>query len=83
MSISQNRRCLQIGDEIEAKIVDFKPEEKKISLSVKALLPVPEEAEEAAEEETEAPAEEVVAEETEAPVEEVVTEETEAPAEEE
>ncbi len=40
----------KIGDEIEAKIVDFKPEEKKISLSVKALLPVPEVSEETAEE---------------------------------
>ena len=36
----------KIGDEIEAKVVDFKPEEKKISLSVKALLPAPEETEE-------------------------------------
>ncbi|MGN0395943.1 MAG: bifunctional 4-hydroxy-3-methylbut-2-enyl diphosphate reductase/30S ribosomal protein S1 [Coprococcus sp.] len=44
----------KIGDEIEAKIVDFKPEEKKISLSVKALLPVPEDVEDA---EEEAPAE--------------------------
>ena len=39
----------KIGDEIEAKVVDFKPEEKKISLSVKALLPVPEETEEVVE----------------------------------
>ena len=39
----------KIGDEIEAKVVDFKPEEKKISLSVKALLPAPEETEEVAE----------------------------------
>jgi len=80
--IAKPEDVYKIGDEIEAKIVDFKPEEKKISLSVKALLPVPEETEEAAEEETEAPAEEVVAEETEAPVEEVVAEETEAPVEE-
>ena len=30
---------LTIGQEIEAKIVDFNEEEKKISLSIKALLP--------------------------------------------
>lgn len=34
--------AFKIGQEIEAKIVDFKPAEKKISLSIKALLPVPE-----------------------------------------
>ena len=48
---------LKIGQEIEAKIVEFKPESKKISLSMKVLLPknakgedeeVKEEAEEAA-----------------------------------
>ena len=50
---------LQNGQEIEAKIVDFNEEEKKISLSMKALEPEPVKeapAEEAAE--TEAPAEE-------------------------
>ncbi len=31
----------KIGDEITAKVVDFKEEDKKISLSVKALLPAP------------------------------------------
>jgi len=30
---------LSIGQELEAKVVDFNPEEKKISLSVKALEP--------------------------------------------
>ena len=30
---------LKIGEEIEAKIVDFDEENKKISLSIKALLP--------------------------------------------
>ncbi len=45
---------LSIGQEIEAKIVDFKPEEKKISLSMKALAPAPVEEVEA---ETEADAE--------------------------
>ncbi|MCF0133492.1 MAG: 30S ribosomal protein S1 [Blautia sp.] len=56
---------LSIGQEIEAKVVDFNSEDKKISLSMKALEPVP-----AAEE---APVEEVPAEEEifeEAPVEE-------------
>lgn len=39
---------LKVGQEVEAKVVDFKAEEKKISLSVKALLPDDEpEAEEA------------------------------------
>ncbi len=33
----------KVGQEIEAKVVDFKPDDKKISLSIKALLPVPEE----------------------------------------
>ena len=36
--------ALKIGQEVEAKIVDFNEEEKKISLSVKALL-APEEEE--------------------------------------
>ena len=42
---------LKIGDEIEAKVVDFNEEDKKISLSKKALEPDAEEetAEEAAE----------------------------------
>ena len=48
---------LQVGQEIEAQIIDFKPEDKKISLSMKVLLPE----EEAPEEE--APAEEVSSEE--------------------
>lgn len=38
---------LKVGQEIEAKIVDFKNEDHKISLSVKALLNDSEEAEEA------------------------------------
>ena len=46
---------LKIGQEIEAKIVDFNEEEKKISLSMKALLPDEDEVEEtSAEVETEA-----------------------------
>ncbi len=48
---------LKLGDEVEAKIVDFNLDEKKISLSIKALLTPPEpKAEEAAP--AEAPAEE-------------------------
>lgn len=54
---------LKVGQEIEAKIVDFNEEEKKISLSIKALLPdeeVEEVAEEAATEVVEETAEEAV-----------------------
>ncbi|MCR5102823.1 MAG: 30S ribosomal protein S1 [Butyrivibrio sp.] len=40
---------LKVGDEVTAKIVDFNEEDRKISLSVKALL-APEKSEEAAEE---------------------------------
>ena len=40
----------KIGQEITAKVVDFKQEDKKISLSVKALLPQPEANEETTEE---------------------------------
>ena len=72
---------LAVGQEITAKVVEFNEEEKKISLSMKALEPVPEAApvEEAPAEETveevvaeEVATEEVVAEEV---VEEVATEE--------
>ena len=80
---------LTIGQEIDAKVVDFKEEEKKISLSRRDFEDdlVPDEApvEEApAEEVTEAPVEEAPAEEAaEAPVEEAPAEEVaEAPAEE-
>lgn len=47
--------ALKVGQEIEAKVVDFDEESKKISLSIKALLPEPvvEEPEEVAEEEEE------------------------------
>ncbi|MCR5737687.1 MAG: 30S ribosomal protein S1 [Eubacterium sp.] len=55
---------LTIGQEIEAKIVDFNEEEKKISLSRKVLLP-DEETEEVAEETVEAPVEEAAEESTE------------------
>ena len=40
---------LKIGQEVEAKIVDFNEEEKKISLSIKALTAPAEDAEETAE----------------------------------
>ena len=44
--VAKPEDVFKIGDEIEAKIVDFKPEDKKISLSIKALQepPVEEEA---------------------------------------
>ena len=83
---------LTIGQEIDAKVVDFKEEEKKISLSRRDfeddLVPDEAPAEEApAEEVTEAPVEEAPAEEAveEAPAEEAPAEEAaeEAPAEEE
>ena len=48
--VAKPEDVFKIGQKIEAKVVDFKPEEKKISLSVKALLPVPEETAEPAEE---------------------------------
>ena len=50
---------LKLGDEVEAKIVDFNLDEKKISLSIKALQAPPEpKAEETAEAPAEAPADE-------------------------
>ena len=50
---------LKVGQEIEAQIVEFNEDEKKISLSMKALEPEPEKTEEPAEEaKEEAPAEE-------------------------
>lgn len=48
---------LKVGEAIEAKIVDFNEEDKKISLSIKALLE-PEEEDEAADVDTEVAAEE-------------------------
>lgn len=39
--VAKPEDVFKIGDEIEAKIVDFKPEEKKISLSIKALQEPP------------------------------------------
>lgn len=48
--IEKPSSVLSVGQEIEAKVVDFRLEERKISLSMKALLPEEEEAEEAVEE---------------------------------
>ncbi len=44
--IKKPEDVLQIGQEIEAKVIDFNETEKKISLSMKALLPEPKVAEE-------------------------------------
>lgn len=49
--IEKPSSVLSVGQEIEAKVVDFRLEERKISLSMKALLPEEEEAEETATEE--------------------------------
>lgn len=55
--IEKPSSVLSIGQEITAKVVDFKEAEKKISLSMKALLPEEDAADDQAEEETsEAPA---------------------------
>ncbi len=58
---------LKIGEKVEAKITEIDEERKRVSLSIRALLPV----EEVAEEAVEAPVEEVV----EAPAEEAASEE--------
>lgn len=47
--IEKPSSVLSVGQEIEAKVVDFKLEDKKISLSMKALLPEDEVVEETAE----------------------------------
>ena len=72
---------LNIGDVIVAKVTEFNAEDKKISLSMKVMLPpVTETAPEPAEEE--APAEEAPAEAVEEAAPEAVAEAEEAPAEE-
>ncbi|MBE5756978.1 MAG: 4-hydroxy-3-methylbut-2-enyl diphosphate reductase [Clostridiales bacterium] len=43
-------KVLKVGDEVEAKIMEIVPEKKKITLSMKALLPQPEVVEEVVEE---------------------------------
>ncbi|MEE0946011.1 MAG: bifunctional 4-hydroxy-3-methylbut-2-enyl diphosphate reductase/30S ribosomal protein S1 [Acutalibacteraceae bacterium] len=55
---------LTIGQEVEAKIIAVDYEKKRVSLSIRALLPEEEAVEEATEEVVEAPAEETPAEET-------------------
>ena len=54
---------LKIGEKVEAKITEIDDERKRVSLSIRALLPVEEVAEEATEEVAEAPAEETASEE--------------------
>ena len=61
---------LKIGEKVEAKITEIDDERKRVSLSIRALLPVEEVAEEATEE-----ASEEVAEVAEAPAEETASEE--------
>ena len=64
---------LSVGETVEAKITAIDFDKKRVSLSMRALLPEEEQApakEEAVEEVTEAPAEEAVEEATEAPAEE-------------
>ncbi|MDO5156611.1 MAG: bifunctional 4-hydroxy-3-methylbut-2-enyl diphosphate reductase/30S ribosomal protein S1 [Eubacteriales bacterium] len=51
--IEKPSSVLTVGQEIEAKVVDFKAEDKKISLSMKALLPEDEVAEDTAAESVE------------------------------
>ncbi len=52
--INKPSDVLKSGEEITAKVVDLKPEEKKISLSMKVLLPAPEKASEPKDKEPEA-----------------------------
>ena len=47
--IGKPEDVLTIGEEVEAKVTDLNWEEKKISLSIRALIPVPEKTEEAEE----------------------------------
>ncbi len=75
--IEKPASVLSVGQEIEAKVVDFKLEDKKISLSIKALLPEDEVVEEVADavETAEEVTEEVATEAVEEVTEEVTTEE--------
>jgi len=54
--VEKPQDVLTVGQEIEAKIIDFKPEDKKISLSMKVLTEAPAREEAPAEVEAEAPA---------------------------
>lgn len=63
--IAQPSDVLEIGEEVEVKIIDIDEEKQKVSLSIRALIEEAEAAEaETAVEETEAPAEAVEADET-------------------
>ena len=74
--IEKPQDVLSIGEEVEAQIINIDFDAKRVSLSIRVLLPEEEVVEEVAEEVVEAPAEEAVAEEVvEAPVEEVAAEE--------
>lgn len=56
--IEKPSSVLTVGQEVTAKVVDFKEADKKISLSIKALLPADEETEEQPEDTTEETTEE-------------------------
>lgn len=56
--IEKPSSVLTVGQEVTAKVVDFKEADKKISLSIKALLPADEETEEQAEDTAEETTEE-------------------------
>ncbi|MCM1494291.1 MAG: bifunctional 4-hydroxy-3-methylbut-2-enyl diphosphate reductase/30S ribosomal protein S1 [Bacteroides sp.] len=56
--IEKPSSVLTVGQEVTAKVVDFKEADKKISLSIKALLPAEEEAEEQTEDTAEETTEE-------------------------
>ena len=74
--IEKPQDVLSIGEEVEAQIINIDFDAKRVSLSIRVLLPEEEVVEEVAEEVVEAPVEEAVAEEVvEAPVEEVAAEE--------
>lgn len=72
--IEKPSSVLSIGQEIEAKVVDFRLDEKKISLSIKALLPEVEVSENVQDTEVESVNDTAVDEVTEEPVEEKVEE---------
>ncbi|MBR2590854.1 MAG: bifunctional 4-hydroxy-3-methylbut-2-enyl diphosphate reductase/30S ribosomal protein S1 [Clostridia bacterium] len=85
--ITKPADVLSIGEEVEVKITEIDADKKRVSLSIRALLPEEEEVaeapvEEAAQEAAEAPAEEAAEEAAEAPAEEAAEEVAEAPAEE-
>ncbi|MBQ7046060.1 MAG: bifunctional 4-hydroxy-3-methylbut-2-enyl diphosphate reductase/30S ribosomal protein S1 [Clostridia bacterium] len=65
--VAKTQDELSVGQEVEAKIINIDDEQKRVSLSIRALLPEEAPAEEVAEEATEAPVE--------APVEEAPAEE--------